>query len=164
VARNLFKLMAYKDEYEVARLQLDAAERAKLEAEFGSKVRVWFHLHPPLLRGLGLKRKLKLGRWFVPFLRLLRAIRFLRGTPFDPFGHTKVRRTERALIGEYEEMAREVFAHLSPATHELALEICELPDMIRGYEEIKLRSVDRFRQDATDLRERLAESGTPAAA
>jgi indolepyruvate ferredoxin oxidoreductase len=164
VARNLFKLMAYKDEYEVARLHLDAAERAKLEAELGSKVRVWFHLHPPLLRALGLKRKLKLGRWVVPALRLLRALRFLRGSAFDPVGYTKVRRTERALIGEYEQMVGEALGRLSPATHELALEICELPDEIRGYEEIKLRSVERFRTHADELRERLAATGASVAA
>ena len=73
VARNLFKLMAYKDEYEVARLHLDSFERAKLDRELGEGARIWFNLHPPLLRALGLKRKLKLGRWFVPAFRLLRA-------------------------------------------------------------------------------------------
>ena len=68
VARQLFKLMAYKDEYEVARLHLDAVEQAKLRAEFGEDVKIWFNLHPPLLRAMGLERKLKLGTWFAPVL------------------------------------------------------------------------------------------------
>jgi indolepyruvate ferredoxin oxidoreductase len=157
VARNLFKLMAYKDEYEVARLQLDAAERAKLRAEFGEGAKVWFNLQPPLLRALGLKRKLKLGRWFVPALRLLRWMRRLRGTRLDPFGWLAVRRVERGLIGEYQELVDETLKRLSPETHALAVELCELPDVIRGYEEIKLRNVERFRGRAEELRERLRE-------
>jgi indolepyruvate ferredoxin oxidoreductase len=156
VARNLFKLMAYKDEYEVARLHLDAAERARLDASLGEGAKVWFNLHPPLLRALGMKRKLKLGPWFTPALRALRGMRRLRGTKLDPFGHTEVRRTERKLIGEYEQLVELALSRLSPETHALALELCELPDMVRGYEEIKLRSVDAFRERAAELRETLA--------
>jgi indolepyruvate ferredoxin oxidoreductase len=164
VARNLFKLMAYKDEYEVARLHLDAVERAKLRSEMGEDVKVWFNIHPPLLRALGLERKLKLGRWFVPFFRMLRAMRRLRGTKLDVFGYTKVRRTERALIGEYEDLVVEAMAHLDEDTRETALELCELPDVIRGYEEIKLRNVVLFRKRAEPLRKRLVASarGRPA--
>jgi indolepyruvate ferredoxin oxidoreductase len=158
VARNLFKLMAYKDEYEVARLHLDAVERAKLRAEFGDDVKVAFMLHPPLLRAMGLRRKLKLGRWFVPVLRALRCMRRLRGTALDPFGKSNVRRIERALPGEYEELVREGLASLSPETQGAVLELAELPDMIRGYEEIKLRNVELFRERSASLRERLAGS------
>jgi indolepyruvate ferredoxin oxidoreductase len=152
VARNLFKLMAYKDEYEVARLHLDAIP---------PEGKIWFNLQPPLLRALGLKRKIKLGRWFVPFFRMLRAARRLRGTPFDVFGYAKVRRTERALIGEYEDLVLEAIAHLREDTHETAVELCELPDVIRGYEEIKLRNVVLFRKRAEALVRRL-RSGKPA--
>jgi indolepyruvate ferredoxin oxidoreductase len=155
VARNLFKLMAYKDEYEVARLHLAAVPP---EGKF------WFNLQPPLLRALGLKRKLKLGRWFTPFFRLLLAMRRLRGTPLDLFGYAKVRRTERALIAEYEDMVVEAMANLTEDNHATAVELCELPDVIRGYEEIKLRNVALFRKRAEPLRKRLVASarGEPA--
>jgi indolepyruvate ferredoxin oxidoreductase len=155
VARQLFKLMAYKDEYEVARLHLDAVEQAKLRAEFGDDVKVAFNLHPPLLRALGLKRKLRLGSWFVPSFRALYRLRRLRGTKLDPFGHARVRRLERELIGEYEEMIGEALGQLTPDSHATALELLELPDVIRGYEEIKLRNVALFRKRAEPLRRRL---------
>jgi indolepyruvate ferredoxin oxidoreductase len=162
VARQLFKLMAYKDEYEVARLHLDAAEQAKRAERFGEGAKVWFHLHPPLLRALGLKRKLKLGRWFVPLLRLLRALRRLRGTPLDVFGYARVRRVERSLPGEYRELVTRTLALLSPETHAAAVELCELPDLVRGYEEIKLRGVERYRKRAGQLEERLRDQTAPA--
>ena len=155
VASQLFKLMAYKDEYEVARLHLDAVERAKLSAEFGEDAKVYFMLHPPLLRALGLKRKLKLGRWFVPAFRVLYGMRRLRGTRFDPFGPAKVRRMERTLITEYEALVDEALALLTPETHATALELLELPDVIRGYEEIKLRNVVLYRKRADALIKRL---------
>jgi indolepyruvate ferredoxin oxidoreductase len=155
VARQLYKLMAYKDEYEVARLHLDAVERAKLHSEFGEDARVHFMLHPPLLRALGLRRKLKLGPWFVPAFRGLYRMRRLRGTRLDPFGAAKVRRVERALIEEYESHIGEALGALTPDTHSTALELLELPDLIRGYEEIKLRNVALFRKRAEPLRKRL---------
>ena len=162
VARNLFKLMAYKDEYEVARLHLDSFERAKLDRELGDGARIWFNLHPPLLRALGLKRKLKLGRWFVPAFRVLRGMRRLRGTPLDPFGMARVRRVERRLVGEYEQLVSEALAALTPDTHGTAVELCELPDMVRGYEDIKLESVERFRERAAELSEALRASDASA--
>jgi indolepyruvate ferredoxin oxidoreductase len=155
VARQLFKLMAYKDEYEVARLHLDAVEQAKLRAEFGDDAKVAFNLHPPLLRSLGLKRKLQLGSWFVPSFRALYRMRRLRGTKLDPFGRARVRRLERELITEYEEMIAETLAQLTPDSHATALELLELPDVIRGYEEIKVRNVALFRKRAEPLRRRL---------
>jgi indolepyruvate ferredoxin oxidoreductase len=161
VARQLYKLMAYKDEYEVARLHLDAVERAKLGAEFGEDARVYFMLHPPLLRALGLKRKLKLGRWFVPAFRLLYRVRRLRGTRLDPFGPAKVRRVERELIEEYERMVDETITLLTPDTHDTAAELLGLPDVIRGYEEIKLRNVVLFRKRAEAILKRL-RAGKPA--
>ena len=161
VARQLFKLMAYKDEYEVARLHLDAVERAKVDAEFGEDAKVYFMLHPPLLRALGLKRKLKLGGWFVPAFRALYRMRRLRGTRLDPFGMAKVRRVERELIGEYEAIVGEALSLLTPDTHATALELLELPDVIRGYEEIKLRNVTLYRKRAEATLKRL-RAGKPA--
>src|SRR5918994_1191542 len=161
VARQLYKLMAYKDEYEVARLHLDAVERAKLDAEFGEDANVYFMLHPPLLRALGLKRKLKLGGWFVPAFRALYRMRRLRGTRLDPFGMAKVRRVERELIGEYEATVGDALSLLTPETHATALELLELPDVIRGYEEIKLRNVTLYRKRADATLKRL-RAGKPA--
>jgi indolepyruvate ferredoxin oxidoreductase len=158
VARQLFKLMAYKDEYEVARLHLDAVEQAKLHAEFGDDAKIAFNLHPPLLRAMGLDRKLKLGSWFVPSFRALYRMRRLRGTKLDPFGHARVRRVERELIHEYEEIVAEALARLTPESHATALELLELPDVIRGYEQIKLRNVVLFRKRAQPLRKRLTRA------
>jgi indolepyruvate ferredoxin oxidoreductase len=153
--------MSYKDEYEVARLHLDAVERAKLGAEFGEDAKVYFMLHPPLLRALGLKRKLKLGRWFVPAFRLLYRMRGLRGRRLDPFGRAEVRRVERVLIDEYRGLVEEALSLLTPDTHATALDLLELPDVIRGYEEIKLRNVVLFRKRAEALLKRL-RAGKPA--
>ncbi|HLW94718.1 MAG TPA: DUF6537 domain-containing protein, partial [Solirubrobacteraceae bacterium] len=144
-ARGMHKLTAYKDEYEVARLHLDWI--ASLPA--GS--RPVFHLHPPLLRALGMKRKLRLGRWFVPLLRLLRAARPVRGTPFDLFARTHVRRVERALPGEYSALVDAALVRLTADTLATAVEVAELPELVRGYEEIKLAGVERFRTRGAEL-------------
>jgi indolepyruvate ferredoxin oxidoreductase len=151
VARYLFKLMAYKDEYEVARLHLQPEVQASLAEEFGGAARVRYQLHPPILRALGWKRKLSLGRWVEPLFRLLVAARGLRGTAFDPFGYAEVRRVERALVGEYRALVERTLADLSPAIHDRAVAVARLPDLVRGYEGIKLRSVTRFREEARRL-------------
>jgi indolepyruvate ferredoxin oxidoreductase len=150
-ARGLHKLMAYKDEYEVARLHLDSIEQAKLEGTFGAGAKVKFLLHPPALRALGMQRKLKLGRWFVPFFRMLRASKRLRGTAFDFFGRAEVRRVERELPGEYRDLVHGAVERLHGANHEKVAEIAGLADMVRGYEDIKLRNVERFRERAAEL-------------
>jgi indolepyruvate ferredoxin oxidoreductase len=145
VARGLHKLIAYKDEYEVARLHLEVL------ATLPPHANLTFHLHPPLLRALGMRRKMKLGRWFVPVLRVLRHGRRLRGTPLDPFGHTHVRSVERALPGEYLTLVDLALPRLTAATLDLALEIAALPELVRGYEQIKLVGVERFRARAAEL-------------
>ncbi|PYO34307.1 MAG: 2-oxoacid ferredoxin oxidoreductase, partial [Candidatus Rokuibacteriota bacterium] len=151
VARHLYKLMAYKDEYEVARLHLDAAMRAEVEAKWGGPVKLSWHLHPPLLRALGLRRKIRLGAWFAPAFKALRAMKGLRGTRLDVFGYAEVRRVERQLGDEYRQLIETVLAKLGPANHDAAVAIAELPDEIRGYEQIKLDSIKRFREKAAQL-------------
>jgi indolepyruvate ferredoxin oxidoreductase len=150
VVRNLYKLMAYKDEYEVARLHLKPAFRDAASGLFAAPRRLSWHFHPPLLRTLGLKRKLRLGPWFAPALRLLRALRRLRGTPLDVFGYAAVRREERRLVPWYREL---VAGGLGDAEgHATALELARLPESIRGYEDIKLRSIGAARDRAAALR------------
>lgn len=160
-AVGLHKLLAYKDEYEVARLHLDPVERAKVAAEFGDDARVSFLLHPPLLRALGLKRKLRLGPWFRPAFVALRAMRRLRGTPLDVFGYAKVRRVERALPGEYRALVTGALAHLTPATHPTVAALADLPDLVRGYEDVKLDNVARFRAEADRLTAQLTSRSLP---
>jgi indolepyruvate ferredoxin oxidoreductase len=145
VARHLFKLMAYKDEYEVARLYLTDEYAEALDDSFPTRQSVKIQLHPPLLRSLGVKRKIGFGPRSKPVLRLLRSLRVLRGTKLDPFGYTKVRRTERALIGEYRELLDRGLATLSGETFEGLVRLANMPDMIRGYEHIKLRNVEQYR-------------------
>ncbi|GAB2910990.1 indolepyruvate ferredoxin oxidoreductase family protein [Nonomuraea fastidiosa] len=147
-ARGLHKLMAYKDEYEVARLHLDPAEVARREREFGKDAKVTVLLHPPVLRAMGMKRKIKVGRSAGVLFRGLRAARVLRGTAFDVFGKAEVRRVERALIGEYRGLVRTALDRLTPETASVVEEIAGLPDLIRGYEDIKLARVAEFRERA----------------
>ena len=161
VARYLFKLMAYKDEYEVARLLLKDEWAERLRQTF-VEPRVRFNLHPPFLRDRGLRRKLELGGWFRPALRLLVPMRRLRGTRFDPFGGTAVRRLERQLVGWYEELVAEVLRELTPTTYDVAVRLAGAPDRIRGYEEIKVRSARAARELVE--RERAALRGVAASA
>ncbi|RVX38363.1 indolepyruvate ferredoxin oxidoreductase [Nonomuraea polychroma] len=156
-ARGLHKLMAYKDEYEVARLHLDPAEQAKREREFGAGAEVSVLLHPPVLRAMGMKRKIKLRRSAPVLFRGLRAARVLRGTAFDVFGRARVRRVERELVGEYRDLVRAALARLTPATAGAVAEIAGLPELIRGYEDIKLARVAEFRERARTALARLEE-------
>jgi indolepyruvate ferredoxin oxidoreductase len=159
VAQYLYKLTAYKDEYEVARLSLDPALSEAVRAQFGDGARYQYRLHPPVLRALGLKHKVSLGPWFRPAFATLVGLRRLRGTPLDPFGYTEVRRTERALITEYREVIDQLLAGLTEGNHGLAVEIAALPDMIRGYEHIKLGTVRAYHEKLAELRDEFAKSG-----
>jgi indolepyruvate ferredoxin oxidoreductase len=150
-ARYHFKLLAYKDEYEVARLHLKPWLREQTRGLFAAPARVAYHFHPPLLRAFGLRRKLELGPWVDPLLRLLRGTRRLRGTALDPFRYAAVRREERALIDWYEEVLDRALTRLTPATQATVAEIAALPDAIRGYEDLKMRNARLVRERARAL-------------
>jgi indolepyruvate ferredoxin oxidoreductase len=166
VARYLFKLMAYKDEYEVARLYTDGAFLKQVETEFdGDNLRFEFHLAPPLLaridKSTGLPRKMSFGPWLLPVFRLLAKLKGLRGTPFDPFGRTLERRTERKLIGDYEAMLDEVLAKLTPDNHHVAVGLAAIPEKIRGFGHVKQQHLTAAKADEAALLEQL-RAGTPA--
>ncbi len=144
VAHYFFKLMAYKDEYEVARLYTDGAFRRQLEREFEGDYKLALNLSPQFLPAWlaprddqGRVAKWKLGSWMFVALRLLAKLKFLRGTPFDIPGWSAHRRLERGLIREYEATIAELLAGLTPANHGLAVEIARLPEHIRGYHLVK---------------------------
>ncbi len=157
VATHLFKLMAYKDEYEVARLILDEAFDASIRQEFGPDAAYRVKLHPPLLRSMGLKRKISFTAKSRPVFRLLYALRRLRGTPLDVFGYHSVRRMERDLITQYRDAIDELLPRLSPHTVATATKIAALPDIIRGYEQIKVGNVHRYRTELERLRDEFLE-------
>ncbi len=149
VARNLFKLMAYKDEYEVARLYTDGTFARQLADTFDGAGKLTFHLAPPLLAKpdphTGEPRKVTFGPWMMRAFGVLARLKGLRGTRFDPFGYTGERRTERALIGEYRAHVEAALAALTPASHAAAVAIAAVPEDIRGYGHVKERSIERAR-------------------
>jgi indolepyruvate ferredoxin oxidoreductase len=165
VARYLFKLMAYKDEYEVARLYTDGAFLKQVETEFdGDNLRFEFHLAPPLLarrdKTTGLPRKMSFGPWLLPVFRLLGKFKGLRGTPFDPFGRSLERQTERKLIGDYEAMLDEVLAGLTPDNHHVAVALAAIPEKVRGFGHVKQQHLTAAKADAAALLEQF-RSGAP---
>jgi indolepyruvate ferredoxin oxidoreductase len=154
VARYLFKLMAYKDEYEVARLYTTGEFERAVAARFKGG-RVNFHLAPPLLgrrdRLTGHLRKRAFGPWMLPVFRILARLRFLRGTRFDVFGHSKERRRERALIEEYCARIDELLPTLAERNLKLAVEIASLPEHVRGFGHVKERHVQLVETKAREL-------------
>ena len=165
VARYLFKLMAYKDEYEVARLYSDPSFLNQVKSEFdGENLRFEFHLAPPILarrdKTSGLPRKTSFGPWLLPLFGILAKLKFLRGTGLDPFGRSVERRTERKLIGDYEAMLNEVLARLTPENHHLAVGLAAIPEKIRGFGHVKLRHLATARADEAALLEQF-RAGSP---
>jgi len=157
VAAGFFHLLAYKDEYEVARLHLLPEFDQALADAVGGGRDVRYLLHPPVLRALGLRQKIAFPAPVIrPAFRVLRGMRHLRGTPADPFGYTRVRRTERRLAAGYEAEVRAALAVLSPASHAAAVELARLPLSIRGYEQIKMDAVERYEAELERLRPRLS--------
>ena len=149
VARNLFKLTAYKDEYEVARLLTDPAFLDSTGESFPGGV-VSFKLHPPVLRAMGRTKKISFGPKSHGTLRVLARLKSLRGTRADLFGYAHLRKVERTLRDHYRTLMTGLAADLSPTSYDRAVQLAELPDLVRGYESVKLRNVDRY---ASALRE-----------
>jgi indolepyruvate ferredoxin oxidoreductase len=148
VAKNLHKLMAYKDEYEVARLYADPAFFEKLKGSFEGDWKPKLHLAPPLFSkkdAHGHLIKKQYGPWIFSAMRVLAKFRFLRGTAFDVFGRTEERKVERALVGEYEALVKEVLAGLTAQKLALAIELANLPDSMRGYGHVKDNNVKAAR-------------------
>jgi len=162
VARYYAKLLAYKDEYEVARLQSDGALRQKIEGMFEGDYKVVYHLAPPLLTKTdpltGEPKKMRFGSWMGGVFVVLKKFRFLRGTPLDVFGYTEERRTERALIREFEDTIARLLPQLSAQNHAVAIQIASLPEEIRGYGHIKAKSIVAARKKRDDLLAAFAQS------
>jgi len=154
-ARYLFKLMAYKDEYEVARLYADPAFARKLAAQFEGDYRLRFHLAPPLFAerdpASGRLLKSEYGPWVMTAFRLLARLKFLRGTAWDLFGRTAERKAERQAILDYRARLTELASALTSANHALAVEIASIPELIRGYGHVKERHLADARKKEAEL-------------
>jgi indolepyruvate ferredoxin oxidoreductase len=158
VARYLFKLMAYKDEYEVARLYADPAFLTQVKNEVdGDNLRFTFHLAPPLLarrnKTTGEPRKMSFGPWMMKVFEVLAKLKVLRGTALDPFGYTAERRTERQLVRDYEALLDEAIAGLTPDNHHLAVGLAVIPEKIRGFGPVKMRHLKAVKADEATLLE-----------
>jgi indolepyruvate ferredoxin oxidoreductase len=151
VAHNYFKLLAYKDEYEVARLYTQTDFLASLKRNFGNQFKLKFHFSPPLIAGRdpdsGRPKKYELGGWMLPLLRVLAPLKRLRGTPLDPFGWSRDRRMERELIVEYEELLDSFAAELDARRLDLAVTLAALPQSVRGFGPIKAQAVAKYRAE-----------------
>ena len=158
VARGYFKLLAYKDEYEVARLYAAPEFRRRLEATFEGDYSLELHLAPPLLArrdpATGEPRKARYGSWMMRVLAVLAQLKGLRGTMFDPFGYTQERRTERRLIERYEQVVSSLLDTLDHPNHAIAVEIASLPERIRGFGHVKAWSIEETERREAELLER----------
>jgi indolepyruvate ferredoxin oxidoreductase len=144
VARYLFKLMAYKDEYEVARLHSDPAFKEKISTMFEGDYQVHYHLAPPLLAKKdekGRRLKQRFGPWMGLGFRLLAPLKVLRGTALDIFGYSEERQGERALLQNYRHTLERMLAQLNPTTLADALRFAKLPEEIRGFGHVKARHI-----------------------
>jgi indolepyruvate ferredoxin oxidoreductase len=167
VARSYFKLLSYKDEYEVARLHTQTGFLEAVTRDFGAKAKVRFHLAPPLLNSKtdarGRPRKKEFGAWMIPVFRVLARMRRLRGTSFDIFGRSPERRTERTLIREFEQRIEQLLGALQPDNLDLVTEIVTLYMDIRGYGPVKDQAVEDVRIRVANKISSLASSEQQAA-
>ncbi len=154
VARNLFKLMAYKDEYEVARLHIDTGFHQRIAAQFEGDFKLHVHLAPPLIakkNHQGELQKQPFGPFMFTAFRWLARLKGLRGTAFDVFGRSEERRTERALIGEYQACVQELLTGLNAQNHALAVDMARLPEQIKGFGHVKARNLAAARRRWSSL-------------
>jgi indolepyruvate ferredoxin oxidoreductase len=163
VAKSLYKLMAYKDEYEVGRLYSDGEFLKKLGSQFEGDYKLTFHLAPPLFSDrdptTGQLKKKEYGAWVMPMFRMLASLKKLRGTKLDIFGYSEERRMERRLIGEYQATIDEVLATLGQDNHALAVQIASVPETMRGFGHIKEKNVKAAKEREASL---LASYRSPA--
>ncbi len=155
VAQYYFKLMAYKDEYEVARLFTEPSFRERLDAAFEGRYKIEFNLAPPILLGrdaaTGRYRKRKFGVWMLPLFHVLAKMKCLRGTPLDVFGYAEHRRLERTLITDYERMIDEVLVGLTADNYAVAVQLAALPEQIRGFDTVKDGNVMKVKKNQAEL-------------
>ncbi len=154
VARYLFKLMAYKDEYEVARLHTDTAFLKRVNGMFEGDFKLNYHLAPPLIAETNDKGELvkqKFGPLMLTGFKVLARLKFLRGTALDVFGRSEERRTERALIGEYQSSLNVILAQLTADNHGLAVDVARIPELIKGFGHVKDRNLKAARLQWTAL-------------
>ena len=168
VARNAFKLMAYKDEYEVARLYTDPAFHRRLNEQFEGDFKLRFHLAPPLLTrrdpATGRLKKRDFGPWMMGAFKVLARLRGLRGGAFDIFGYQAERRAERQLIVDYEDLVKDLSAKLDNGNHGIAVELASVPGMIRGYGHVKAAAIEIAKAKEAELRAAFAQPASRAAA
>ncbi len=168
VARYYYKLLAYKDEYEVARLYTDPQFAEALERQFTGDYRIEFHLAPPWLAGRGgvdgRPRKRRFGQWMMRVFKMLTRLRGLRGTPFDPFGYSADRRLERQLIRAYEARIDGLMVTLDAQNHAMAVEIASIPEGIRGYGHVKRAHVEAAQEKEAALLQAYGAGHTPSQA
>jgi indolepyruvate ferredoxin oxidoreductase len=167
VARYYFKLLAYKDEYEVARLYANPEFMQRVRANFEGDFKLKFHLAPPLLAkphpSTGEPKKMQFGSWMLPAFRVLAKLKSLRGTALDVFGHTEERKMERRLIADYERDIGQLLPGLTAENHATAVAIANLPEHVRGYGHIKMANVAKVAREHEQLFASWEKPGTPAA-
>jgi indolepyruvate ferredoxin oxidoreductase len=169
VARSMFKLLAYKDEYEVARLYTNGQFEKQVASTFeGENLRYEFHLAPPLFArkdpATGVPRKMSFGPWMMKVFRVLAGLKGLRGTPLDIFGYSHERKTERRLIRDFEALLNEILANLTSANHAVAVGLAHIPQKIRGFGHIKERNLKAVKAEEADLLARFRSPEQPLAA
>jgi indolepyruvate ferredoxin oxidoreductase len=156
--------MAYKDEYEVARLYTDTNFVQQVKSSFDGDLKLEFHLAPPLFarkdKVTGLPRKMTLGPWILPAFRVLAKFKVLRGTVLDIFGYSAERRTERKLIADYEALLDEIMGKLNPDNHPVAVGLANIPEKIRGFGHVKARHLVAAKADEAALLEQF-RAGQP---